>query len=219
VIRQHGTIDKYIGDSVMALWSAPIPDRDHIHHACLAALHARRAFDISNEQWAKKGWQPLSVRMGLHADNVVVGVIGSREHMSYTALGDGVNIASRLEGINKVYGTTISVSGSIHDAISQQFLMRPLGRAALKGRNEPILIYELMGTLERDSEIGATEAQCEQARMTEAAFQAWAGGDTQTALRLYQSLLDSFPNDPVARFYIYECRQGLAGAASKKVAV
>jgi adenylate cyclase len=219
VIRQHGTIDKYIGDSVMALWGAPISDRDHIRHACLAALHAGRAFQASNEEWAKKGWQPLGVRIGLHADSVVVGVIGSREHMSYTALGDGVNIAARLEGINKVYGTLICVSSSIHDAVSEQFLMRPLGRVALKGRKAPIVIYELMGALGEDSEIGATAGQREQARMTEDAFRAWINGGAHAALALYQALLGRFPTDTVARFYVTECSQSQEGVSSAKASV
>jgi hypothetical protein len=93
--------------------------------------------------------------------------------MSYTALGDGVNIAARLEGINKVYGTSICVSGAIHDAVSQRFVMRPLDHVAVKGRSVPILIYELMGTLTDELEIGASEEQREKARMTDAAFQAW----------------------------------------------
>jgi adenylate cyclase len=219
VIRRHGTIDKYIGDSVMALWGAPIPDGDHIQHACLAALHALRAFQKSNDQWARKGWQPLDVRIGLHAGSVVVGVIGSREHMSYTALGDGVNIAARLESINKVYGTSICVSGAIHDAISGQFLMRPLGRVALKGRKAPSLIYELMGALSEDSEIAATAEQREQARMTESAFGAWIDADIPAALAQYQTLLDRFPNDSVARFYVAECTQTLKDSSLAKMAV
>jgi adenylate cyclase len=205
IIQQRGTIDKYIGDSVMALWNAPILDGDHCEHACIAALRAARAFQESNDRWARKGWEPLGLRIGLHADSVVVGVIGSPEHMSYTALGDGVNIAARLEGINKVYGTSICVSGAIHDAVSQRFVMRPLDHVAVKGRSVPILIYELMGTLTDELEIGASEEQREKARMTDAAFQAWMKRDFQKARALYQLLLDHFPSEGLARLYLNRC--------------
>ena len=110
------------------------------------------------------------MRIGIHSTDAVVGIIGSTEHLSYTALGDGVNIASRLEGINKVYGTQVCVSQTIYDSMRHRFLMRPLDCVAVKGRKEPIFIYELMAAMTPDdSEIAPTQEQSEIAHMTEEA--------------------------------------------------
>ncbi|MES2571442.1 MAG: adenylate/guanylate cyclase domain-containing protein, partial [Verrucomicrobiota bacterium] len=210
VARHRGTVDKYIGDSIMALWNAPKADSNHVEHACLAALHGMHAFQFSNQQWAEKGWAPLGMRVGLHTDNVIVGIIGSTEHHSYTALGDGVNIASRLEGINKIYGTGICASHAIHCSESERFLFRPLDYVAVKGRKGPMLIYELMARLANDHpELAATENQKLQAAMTFAAFNAWSAADFITALALYQKVLEAFPGDGVALLYIARCQEAL----------
>jgi adenylate cyclase len=202
IVRNQGQIDKYIGDSVMALWNAPVDDPDHIEHACSAALHVVRVCRHSNEEWTTRGWEPLRMRVGMHTAPVFVGVIGSAEYMSYTALGDGVNIASRLEGINKVFGTDICVSQSIYLAMRDQFLMRPLGNVTVKGRREAVLTYELMARLDGDPLIGASAADLERARLTEEAFAAWSGGLEDKALKLYGALLERFPGDPVALYYL-----------------
>ena len=207
VIRQSGIIDKYIGDAVMAIWNAPLQDGQHIEHACDAALNAVDAFDRSNVRWSEKGWSPLAMRIGLHTDKAIVGVIGSTEHMSYTALGDGVNIASRLEGINKTYGTTICVSHTIFVAVKDRFLMRPLDHVAVKGRKEPMLIYELMGRLTGDAEHpkAVSADQRELARLTADAFDAWTAGDNDQAIAFYRTVLERFPGDLVATLCLMRC--------------
>lgn len=208
--KRRGTIDKYIGDAVMALWNAPDLDPDHIANACHAALNGARALEESNKHWAEKGWPPLRMRVGLHTDRVIVGVIGSREFVSYTALGDGVNIASRLEGINKSYGTQICVSHTIYTAVSSRFLMRPLDYVAVKGRKEPILIYELLGELAEDSPNAVTPARRDLAALTAEAFAAWAAKNPALALEKYRALLVRFPGDSVAEFYVKRCTEELS---------
>lgn len=217
-IKLRGTIDKYIGDAVMALWNAPDLDPDHIANACQAALNGARALEESNKRWAEKGWPPLRMRVGLHTDRVIVGVIGSSEFVSYTALGDGVNIASRLEGINKNYGTQICVSHTIYNAVSSRFLMRPLDYVAVKGRKEPILIYELMGELSEKSPNAVTPARRELAALTAEAFAAWAAKNPALALEKFRALLVRFPGDSVGEFYVKRCTEELtvdAPAAEK----
>jgi len=209
-IKQHGTIDKYIGDAVMALWNAPDLDPDHIAHACLAALNGVRALEVSNQRWAEKHWPPLRMRVGLHTDRVIVGVIGSSEFVSYTALGDGVNIASRLEGINKSYGTQICVSHTIYTAVSDRFLMRPLDYVAVKGRKEPILIYELMGEQAAGAPHAVSAARRELAALTVEAFAAWAAKDPALALGKFRALLARFPGDSVGEFYVKRCTEELS---------
>jgi adenylate cyclase len=208
VIRYRGTIDKYIGDAVMALWNAPVFDEDHIAHACYAALHAQMRLERSNRRWVADGWPPIAMRIGIHTNDVVVGIIGSTEHMSYTALGDGVNIASRLEGINKIYGTQICVSHTIYKAVSHRFLMRPLDYVAVKGRKEPIVVYELMAALD-DPDAAPTPQDHEKAAITQEAFTAWRQNDVPRARQLYGRLLERFPDDAIAQFHMKRCDQQL----------
>ncbi|HET7292922.1 MAG TPA: adenylate/guanylate cyclase domain-containing protein [Vicinamibacteria bacterium] len=139
-----GTIDKFIGDAVMAVWNAPTPCSDHAPRACRAALECVTATErLYAENW---GERPRFVtRFGLHTAEVMVGHFGAPDRMSYTALGDGVNLASRLEGLNKQYGTTILVSEPVREAAKDAFAFRRLDRVAVKGRSEGVLVYELLG--------------------------------------------------------------------------
>src|SRR5262249_10919026 len=110
---EAGTIDKFIGDGVMAFWGAPALLDDHAWRACVAALRIRQRMVGLNRRWQDEGLRPLNIRVGIHSDAVLVGNIGSPERMGYTVIGDGVNIASRLEGINKEYGTQLCISHSV----------------------------------------------------------------------------------------------------------
>ncbi|MBV8777619.1 MAG: hypothetical protein JO258_10535, partial [Alphaproteobacteria bacterium] len=113
IAAEAGTIDKFIGDGVMAFWGAPALLEDHAWHACVAALRIQRGMDVLNERWRSEERQPLRVRIGIHCDAVLVGNIGSPERMGYTLLGDGVNVAARLEGVNKEYGTLLCISHAV----------------------------------------------------------------------------------------------------------
>jgi len=110
VNEEAGTIDKFIGDGVMAFWGAPALLEDHAWRACLAALRIGQGMDALNEHWQNQELKPLNVRIGIHSDAVLVGNIGSMERMGYTVIGDGVNIAARLESINKEYGTASALA-------------------------------------------------------------------------------------------------------------
>lgn len=145
---EKGTIDKYIGDSIMALWNAPEPCPDHAVMACRAVLACMREEKVLYASAAWKPLPPLVTRFGVHRDNVMVGHFGAEDRMSYTAMGDGVNVASRLEGLNKVYGTRAMVSETVYTEAHDQFVFRRLDRVAVKGKTRGIEVYELIGTLE-----------------------------------------------------------------------
>ena len=131
VAEEGGTIDKFIGDCVMALWGAPSAGENHVFRACVAA---RGGSDRLNASWAAEGRKQMRVRIGLHCDTVVVGNVGSRARLSYTVMGDGVNVASRIEGLNKQFGTSICISENVYDPVSDLIVARALGRVSVKGR-------------------------------------------------------------------------------------
>ena len=123
--EEGGTLDKFIGDGVMAFWGAPLLDQHHAYHACVAAVKGKRRLVTLNEQLKSENKPPLSARIGIHSDAVLVGNIGSEERLSYTVVGDGVNIASRLEEINKEFGTAICISHSLFIInVDSQFISR-----------------------------------------------------------------------------------------------
>lgn len=145
VTEEQGTIDKFIGDSVMAFWGAPVALDDHVYRACLAALKASRRMKRLNAEWANEGRMPMPMRIGVHCANVVVGNVGSPQRLSYTVMGDGVNVASRIEGLNKQFGTSICISDSVYERVAGRVVVRALGRVPVKGRETEIVVYELQG--------------------------------------------------------------------------
>ena len=133
VTEEQGTIDKFIGDSVMAFWGAPATLDDHAYHACLAALKASHRMKRLNAEWANEGRTPMPMRIGVHFANVVVGNVGSPQRLSYTVMGDGVNVASRIEGLNKQFGTSICISDSVYEHVAGRVVARALQTCAGQG--------------------------------------------------------------------------------------
>jgi adenylate cyclase len=148
-LERHGaTIDKYIGDAVMAFWNAPDPLEDHSARACRAVLDCRRALA---ELYASPAWgaePPLVTRFGLHRGRVLVGHFGAPTRLSYTALGDGVNLAARLESECKRLGVTVLASASVVHTAGASFAFRALDRVTVRGKTEPVDVYELVGEAE-----------------------------------------------------------------------
>jgi adenylate cyclase len=191
-----GTIDKFIGDSVMALWNAPALRAHHARLACTAILACKAAAAQLYDAAAWSGLPPLRTRFGVHRDTVMVGHFGAPERFSYTALGDGVNLASRLEGLCKQYEVDAIVSQPIVDAAGDDFLFRRLDCVAVKGRSEGVMVYQLLGVA------GSEVANLRSARAYEAALEAYAGRDFAGAI----SLLAQHPDDGPARVLLARCR-------------
>jgi adenylate cyclase len=145
VMAADGTVDKYIGDAVMALWGAPSDDEAHAAHACLAALRCDHLSRGLAEEFAERGWPALNTRFGLNTGEAVVGNVGSSDRMSYTAIGASVNMASRLEGLNKHYGTRILVGDVTRREAGADFVFRQVDRVLPKGRKTAADIHELLG--------------------------------------------------------------------------
>ncbi len=149
-LTEGGTVDKYIGDSVMVFWNAPHLQFDHIERACRAALSAKKASDALNAQFAAEGLPPFAVRLGVHCGEAVVGNVGSAERMDYTALGNSVNLAARLEGLNKQYGTTILVSEAVRNRVEHCFQFRAIASVIAKGMTTETRVYELVEAVAED---------------------------------------------------------------------
>jgi adenylate cyclase len=145
IAEEHGTVDKFIGDGIMAFWGAPAHRDDHVLHACCGALRAARRMQQLNADWRAQCRPPLHLRIGLHCADVLVGNVGSSERLSYTVMGDGVNVAARLEGINKTFGTDLCISDSVIEAAGADIVARPIRKVQVKGRKHEFMIYELMG--------------------------------------------------------------------------
>lgn len=199
---ESGTIDKFIGDGVMAFWGAPGMLEDHAWHACVAALRIQRDMTELNRRWLEQGLKPLRVRIGIHSDAVLVGNIGSHQRMGYTVLGDGVNVAARLEGVNKEYGTLLCISHSVFQEAGERLCVRPIDDVTVKGRRTKIQIYELMGAFGAGPELEPDAATLRLARLTQSAHDPLIHGDAALALSRYREILAEFPNDTVAHALI-----------------
>jgi adenylate cyclase len=195
---EHGTIDKFIGDGVMAFWGAPGLLEDHAWRACVAALRIQRGMDVLNDSWRAEGARPLLVRIGIHSDAVLVGNIGSLERMSYTVMGDGVNIAARLEGINKEFRTGICISHAVFKEAGERLCVRPIDEVAVKGRRGLIPIYELLGAYGAGEELEPSPYVLRLAALTHLAHEAMIREDKNLAVERYRAVLCEFPDDPVA---------------------
>jgi len=143
----RGTIDKFIGDGVLAFFNAPHDDPDHAAHGCQAALDLQACLAEEIPRWEEAGRPPFWTRVGLHTDRVVVGNIGTPERFAYTVIGDGVNLAARLESLNKVYGTWILASDSVREAAGEGFVWRRVDRTSVAGRTTSGDVFELIGTV------------------------------------------------------------------------
>jgi class 3 adenylate cyclase len=145
ILETGGTVDKFIGDAVMAFWNAPSAIPDHAQKACESALACIAFTRTLSRTWEERGLPPLRIRIGLCTGDVLVGNVGYSERLNYTAMGDGVNLASRLEGLNRFFGTEILIAGSTAQAAGPRFVYRHLGRIAVKGRSAGIDVFELVG--------------------------------------------------------------------------
>jgi adenylate cyclase len=206
VMAEHGTVDKYIGDSVMAFWGAPVLIDDHAYLACVAALRAQIRVEQLNAESRAKGEPELHIRIGLHTDTAIVGTVGSVDHMNYTVMGDGVNVASRLEGINKDYGTQICVSHQVFREAGDRLWLRPIDTVVVKGRRESMTIYELVGVRDGADDIAASADQQETCKLTTEAFMAFKSEQWDRAHALYSQLIERDKNDKVARSMLDRCR-------------
>ncbi|MCW6049533.1 GAF domain-containing protein [Lyngbya sp. CCAP 1446/10] len=154
VFEYGGTLDKYIGDALMAVFGSPAPLEDHAWCAMQTAVKMRSELNKFNEERIANGELPISIGMGIHSDQVVSGNIGSSKRMELTSIGDGVNLASRLEGASKQYGTDLIISDNTYKEYKERLHVRELDFITVKGKSEPVIVYELVGICKGYSAVG-----------------------------------------------------------------
>lgn len=202
IIRRDGTVDKFIGDAIFAFWNAPLAVARHEHAACITALECRAASRRLNARWTNKALPPWHTRFGIHVGDAVLGNVGSSDRIDYTAIGDNVNIAARLEGLNKFYGSSILASGQIAAVCSGEFLFRHADRSQPKGVGHPLDILELLGTIEGPDEFRVTPAMTQLVQDWADVHEVYASQDWLRALDALETFADRYPDDVLAGIYL-----------------
>ncbi|SIO33414.1 adenylate cyclase [Bradyrhizobium erythrophlei] len=203
---QGGTIDKFIGDAVMAFWGAPAANPDHAVDCCRAALACQRA--MAEAGLADDNGQPVRIRIGVNSGDMLVGNIGSEVRLNYTVIGDAVNIASRLESTNKVYGSTIIIGPETRKLAGDRIVVRELDRLAVYGRAGGLQIYELLGMS------GEFTGALDWVKSYEAGLTAWRARDFAAAIDAFEKVLDIRTDDTASSVMIERCRQQLENPTS-----
>ncbi|MBR0824538.1 adenylate/guanylate cyclase domain-containing protein [Bradyrhizobium manausense] len=209
IMSRHGTVDKFIGDAVMAFWNAPADDPNHVANACAAVLACLQRNEQLNGHFEEEGWPPYKTRFGLHTGDAVVGNIGSVDRMNFTALGATINLTARLEGLNKDYGTRVLVSSAVRARAEQEFLFRSVDCIRPKGFAEPVTISELRGR-----RADATAAELDICRRWEDIHAAIMRGERDGILARLTGFLIDYPDDGVARHHARHSVQSMPGAAA-----
>lgn len=201
IIKDRGTIDKYIGDSIMAIWGAPINELHACEQAAKAALECEQCLTRLNKKWESEGKAIFITRIGLHTGEAIVGNVGSSERLSYTAIGDSINMASRLEGLNKMYGTKILVSEDFYNTVKNQFIFRKVDNVTLKGKEDVTSVYELLCERreELDFDIDIYRENFEKA------FSLYQKSSWNEAILQFKDCLNIFPQDTLAKVFIKRC--------------
>jgi len=203
VVQHGGVIDKYLGDALMAEFGVPIPLDDHAVRACRAALGMRDELRRLREGWTQRGMPALHARTGINTGRVLVGNLGSFRMMDYTCMGDQVNLASRLEGVNKEYGTQVLVSENTWREVSDHFVGREIDRVRVVGRGEACGVYELIAT----RETGVDEAAAALMAGFAEALALFRERRFGAALEAFEALAARFPGDGPTAVYLERCRK------------
>jgi len=202
VFDYQGTLKEYVGDELMAIFGAPLDQADHAQRACAAALAMRDRLQALRQDWARIGRPPLAARTGINSGLMLVGNIGSRYRFSYGALGDQVNLGSRLEGLNKMYGTEILLGENTARLVESSFLLRELDMVRVVGRKQPLRVYELVG--KQDDSL--PEERKQSLRHFAAGLDAYRRQLWHDAITLFSQSLALWPEDGPSRIMAERCR-------------
>jgi adenylate cyclase len=200
IFRNWGTLDKYIGDAIMAFWGAPFPQPDHAERACRAALDMLQVLKKLQEKWLAEGRSQINIGIGINTGPMVVGNMGSNRRFNFTIMGDNVNLASRLEGINKEFGTRLVISEYTYQAAGKNLVVRELDLIRVQGKMRPVRIYELLALdNEREKYIDLVER-------FQQGLECYRGGQWEAATEIFDKLVQDYPTDKPSRVFLDRCQ-------------
>ena len=205
VLAEGGTLDKYIGDAIMAFYGAPLDQPDHAMRACRTAVRMQRRLVELNRKWAAAGRPELNMRIGMNTGSPVVGNIGGEKKFDYTALGDAVNLAARLEPACKTYGVDTMISKATRDAAGSGIIVRELELLAVYGKVEPVPVFELIGLA--GEELGPRQ---ELLRLYDQGLEAYRRRDFELALQYFVAANELDPGDGPSLMYVARSREYIA---------
>jgi adenylate cyclase len=191
VLMHGGMLDKYIGDAVMAFFNAPVDVNDHPDAACRAALKMIEELETLNVQLESEGINPIHIGIGINTAEVVVGNMGSDTRFNYTVIGDGVNLASRVEGLTKNYGVEILITEFTVEKLGSGFLYRKIEPVKVKGKDEAVLLFQLMANTEKNQKIKA---------LYDEALEIYIDGNYEKAKELFTILMNDYKDNPSIYF-------------------
>ena len=203
IMKDQGLVDKYMGDAIMAFWGAPLDQADHALMACQSSLEMMKRLRELQDKWKAKDIPSFDIGIGLNSGDAIVGNMGSFKRFDYTAMGDNVNLASRLEGLNKLYGTNIIISQKTHKIVKDKFETRRLDAVRVKGKKKSILIYELL-TQKDDLD----EKQRAFVKHYETGLELYFKKEWKPAIKSFQAGL-KLMNDKASQMFIARCQEFL----------
>jgi adenylate cyclase len=203
VFQTEGTLDKYIGDAIMAFWGAPAHQPDNAYRACSTALGmVDLLHNVLHPKWELEGKEKLQIGIGLNSGPMVVGFVGSESIKSYTLIGDAVNLGSRLEGTTKEYHVEIIIAETTYEQVKNDMLCRELDLIKVKGKNEPIRIFELV-----DHRFKGAGAKENKVKAFEEGLALYRQQKWDDAVKRFKACLDIDPKDGPAEIFIKRCDQ------------
>jgi len=201
VFKYQGYLDKYEGDAIMAVYGVPVEMKDHARRACLAALEMQKKLVGLRQRWRSENKPEFHVRMGINSGPMIAGNIGGKERFDYTVIGDSVNLASRLEGANKAYGTSIMISEFTKELLNGEFPLRELDLLRVKGKNQPVRVYELLGGAAAEVDARVRKA----VPLYEEGLALYRAQQWDAAIAAFERALADHPEDGPSQTYIERC--------------
>jgi adenylate cyclase len=202
ILNHYGTLDKFVGDAIIAFWGAPIEQPKHAERACLAALDYMEALEKLQKEWKKAKKIPLEARIGIHTGEMIVGNVGSSKRFDYTVIGDAVNLGARLEGANKHFGTRILISGETYRAARSKIEVREIDLITVKGKTKPVRVYELLTKKGK-----LTKGRKELVKIFADGLKAYRAQKWAEAEKHFKAVLKLDKKDGPSKTYLVRCKE------------